>query len=205
MAATCGSTFGGAAVTTIRYGGSRKNWSACNPTVILTGGTPATAAFQRETRTIPIVFVNVPDPVVSRIVTRLDRPSGNATGFAILETSLGGKWLELLLEIVPGLKRAAIMFNLDLGTAAPYVASFETAARSLKVAPITASVHSDVEIETAIIALRREPGGPVCCSGDRQANGFKGSMELLAQRSVVMIQGGGDFGWSATGTDDASQ
>jgi hypothetical protein len=139
------------------------------------------------------------------VAIHIDPESGNATGFAILETSLGGKWLELLLEIVPGLKRAAIMFNLDLGTAAPYVASFETAARSLKVAPITASVHSDVEIETAIIALRREPGGPVCCSGDRQANGFKGSMELLAQRSVVMIQGGGDFGWSATGTDDASQ
>jgi putative ABC transport system substrate-binding protein len=129
------------------------------PDIILTGGAPATAAFQRETRTIPIVFVNVPDPVASRIVARLDRPSGNATGFAILETSLGGKWLELLLEIVPGLKRAAIMFNPDLGTAAPYVASFETAARSLKVAPITAPVHSDVEIETAIIALRREPGG----------------------------------------------
>jgi putative ABC transport system substrate-binding protein len=89
------------------------------PDIILTGGTPATAAFQRETRTIPIVFVNVPDPVASRIVARLDRPSGNATGFATLEASIGGKWLELLLEIVPGLKRAAIMFNPDLGTAAP--------------------------------------------------------------------------------------
>jgi putative ABC transport system substrate-binding protein len=129
------------------------------PDIILTGGTPATAAFQRETRTIPIVFVNVPDPVASRIVARLDRPSGNVTGFAILETSLGGKWLELLLEIAPGLNRAAIMFNPDLVTAAPYVASFETAARSLKVVPITAPVHSDVDIETAIIALGREPGG----------------------------------------------
>jgi putative ABC transport system substrate-binding protein len=66
---------------------------------------------------------------------------------------MGGKWLELLSEIAPGLKRAAIMFNPDLGTAAPYVASFETAARTLKVEQITAPVHRDVEIETAIIAL----------------------------------------------------
>jgi len=150
----------------LRWGGDDNNriralaqeLVALQPDIILAGGTPATAAFQRETRTIPIVFVNVPDPIASRIVARLDRPSGNATGFAILETSLGGKWLELLLEIVPRLKQAAIMFNPDLGTAAPYVVSFETAARSLKVAPITAPVHSDVEIETAIIALR-EPGG----------------------------------------------
>jgi putative tryptophan/tyrosine transport system substrate-binding protein len=81
------------------------------PDIILTNGTPATAAVQRETRTIPIVFVNVADPIASGIVARLDRPSGNSTGFAILEPSLGGKWLELLSEIVPGLKRAAIMFN----------------------------------------------------------------------------------------------
>jgi putative ABC transport system substrate-binding protein len=129
------------------------------PDIILTGGTPATAAFQRETQTIPIVFVNVPDPVASRIVARLDRPGGNSTGFASEETSLGGKRLELFLEIAPGLKRAAIMLNPDLGTAAPYMPPLETAARSLKVAPIITPVHSDIEIETAISALGREAGG----------------------------------------------
>jgi len=129
------------------------------PDVIVTGGTAATVAVQRETRTIPIVFANVPDPVASGIVARLDRPSGNITGFAILEPSLGGKWLELLSEIAPGLKRAAIMFNPDTAPASIYMPSFETAARSLKVVPITAPVHSDGEIETAIIALGREPGG----------------------------------------------
>ena len=72
---------------------------------------------------------------------------------------MGGKWLELLSEIAPGLKRAAIMFNPDLPGAAVYMPAFEMAARSLKVAPITAPVHGDVEIETAIIALGREPGG----------------------------------------------
>ena len=83
------------------------------PDIALANGTLATDALQQETRTIPVVFANVRDPVAQRIVPRLDRPSGNTTGFAILEASLGGKWLELLSEIAPGLKRAAIMFNPD--------------------------------------------------------------------------------------------
>jgi putative ABC transport system substrate-binding protein len=81
------------------------------PDIILTGGTPETAAVQRETRTIPIVFASAGDPVASGIVPRLDRPGGNVTGFASTEATVGGKWLELLMEIAPGLKRAAIMFK----------------------------------------------------------------------------------------------
>jgi putative ABC transport system substrate-binding protein len=127
--------------------------------IILAGSTPATAVLQRETRTIPIVFATVSDPVAIGIVARLDRPSGNITGFANFEATLGGKWLELLSEIAPGLKRAAIMFNPDTSPASAYMPSFEAAARSLKVAPITKLVHSDAEIETAIIDLGREPGG----------------------------------------------
>src|SRR5262249_31079511 len=69
------------------------------PDIILAQSTPATAAVQRETRTIPIVFVNLADPVASGIVARLNRPGGNTTGFASFEASLGGKWLELLSEI----------------------------------------------------------------------------------------------------------
>ena len=85
------------------------------PDIIVTVSTQATVALQRETRTIPIVFVGGADPVASGIVARLDRPSGNITGFAtFFEASLGGKWLELLSEIAPGLKRAAIMFNPDI-------------------------------------------------------------------------------------------
>jgi len=129
------------------------------PDIIVTGGTPATVAVQRETRTIPIVFVNVGDPVASGIVARLNPPGRNTTGFAINEASVGGKWLELLVEIAPGLKRAAIMFNPDTSPASLYMPSLETAARSLKVEAITAPVHEDVEIETAIIALGRERGG----------------------------------------------
>ena len=128
------------------------------PDIIVTAGIPATVAVQRETRTIPIIFVGVADPVASGIVARLDRPSGNITGFANLEASLGGKWLELLSEIAPRLKRAAIMFNPDLIPASSFMPSLERAARSLKVEPIIAPVHTDTEIETAIIALGREPG-----------------------------------------------
>jgi putative ABC transport system substrate-binding protein len=134
--------------------------------IILTGGNEATAAVQRETRTIPIVFTNVTDPVASGIVARLDRPSGNTTGFGGLEASLGGKWLELLSGIAPGLKRAAIMFNPDLPPLSAFMPSLEMAARPLKVEPISAPVHSDVDIETAIIALGREPGGGLVVIGD---------------------------------------
>jgi putative ABC transport system substrate-binding protein len=94
-----------------------------------------------------------------RLVPRLDRPGGNITGFALWEPSMGGKWLELLSEIAPGLKRAAIMFNPDTSAVSAYMPSLETAARSFKVVPIMAPVRSDAEIETAIIALGREPGG----------------------------------------------
>ena len=99
------------------------------PDIILANSVAVTAALQRETRTIPIVFAAVADPVASGIVARLDRPSGNITGFAALEATLGGKWLELLSEIAPGLKRAAIMFNPDTAPAAAYMPSFETAAQ----------------------------------------------------------------------------
>jgi putative ABC transport system substrate-binding protein len=130
------------------------------PDIIVTHTTAAIVALQRETRTIPIVFFGVGDPVASGLVPRLNQPGGNVTGFAGPEASLAGKWLELLSEIAPGLKRAAIMFNPDVSApVSVYIPSFETAARSLKVALITAPVHSDVEIEAAIVALGREPGG----------------------------------------------
>src|SRR6516165_1452826 len=137
------------------------------PDIILASSTPAAIALQRETRTIPIVFAYVADPVPSGLVPRLDRPGGNVTGFGGTEASLGGRWLELLSEIAPGLKRAAIMFNPDIGApVSVFMPSFETAARSLKVVPITAPVHSDVEIETAIAALGRAPGGGLVVMAD---------------------------------------
>jgi putative ABC transport system substrate-binding protein len=136
------------------------------PDIILTNSVLTTAAIKQETRTIPIIFVNVADPVANGIVPRLNRPGGNVTGFATNEATLGGKWLELLSEIATGLKRAAIIFNPDTPPASAYMSSLETAARSLKVEPIIAHIHSDGEIETAITALGREPGGGLLCLPD---------------------------------------
>jgi putative ABC transport system substrate-binding protein len=155
------------------------------PEVILAGGTPATVAVQLETRTIPIVFPNASDPVATGIVARLDRPGGNVTGFATNEASLGGKWLELLSEIAPGLKRAAIMFNPDTAPVSSFMPSLETAARSLKIMPIIAPVHSDAEIETAIIALGREPGGGLVVIGDAFTAAHRASIISAAARNNV--------------------
>jgi putative ABC transport system substrate-binding protein len=156
------------------------------PDIIVTNGTtPGTAAVQEETRTIPIVFANVADPVASGIVARLDRPGGNVTGFALYEATLGGKWLELLSEIVPGLKRAAIMFNPDTAPISTYMPSLETAARSLKVAPAIAPVHSDTEIETAIIALGREPGGGLVVMPDTFMVAHRASIISAVARNNV--------------------
>jgi putative ABC transport system substrate-binding protein len=154
------------------------------PDIILTGGTPVTAAVQRETRTIPIVFAAVADPVASGIVARLDRPSGNITGLANYEASLGG-WLELLSEIAPGLKRAAIMFNPDTAPVSTFVPSFEAAARSLKVEAIIAPVHGDEEIETAIIALGREPVGGLVVGPDVFTDVHRTPIILAAARNNV--------------------
>jgi len=93
------------------------------PDIIVTYASPATVAVQRETRTIPIVFASVADPVASGIVARLNQPGGNTTGFAAFEASLAGKWLELLSEIAPGLKRAALMFNPDINPVSFYGSS----------------------------------------------------------------------------------
>jgi len=154
------------------------------PDILLTGGTATTIAVQRETQTIPIV-VAMGDPVASGIVAQLNRPSGNITGFGTTEASLGGKWLELLSKIVPGLKRAAIMFNPDTAPASAYMPSFEAAARSLKVEPIIAPVHSDLEIETAIIALGREPGGGLFVVPDGFTTAHRAPLIFAAARNNV--------------------
>jgi putative ABC transport system substrate-binding protein len=168
-----------------RVGALAQELVGLQPDIILAGSTAATAALQRETRTIPIVFAAVADPVARGLVERLDRPSRNITGFAMFEATLGGKWLELLSEIAPGLKRAAFMFNPDFGIASVYLPSLETAARSLKVEPIITHVHSVVEMETAIIALGHEPGGGLVVIPDGFIVAHRASIILAAARNNV--------------------
>jgi len=155
------------------------------PDIIVAGGTPVTVALQRETRTIPIVFMALSDPVASGMVERVNQPGGNITGCALFEPSLGGKWLELLSGIAPGLKRVAIVFNPDTDPVSAFMPSFEAAARSLKVESIIAPVHSDVEIETAIIALGREPGGGLVVMPDVFLAVHRASIIAAAARNNV--------------------
>ena len=109
------------------------------PDIIRTVGIAATVAVQQQTRTIPIVFVTTGDPVgPGGIVARLNQPGGNITGFAVFEASLAGKWLELLSEIAPGLKRVAIMFNRDTASASVYMPSAPSGA-SREAASLSAS------------------------------------------------------------------
>ena len=154
------------------------------PDIIMTQGTPPTAALQQETRTIPIV-ASMAEPVASGIVPGLKEPGGNVTGFALYETTLAGKWLELLSEMAPGLKRAAIMFNPDTAPASAYMSSFETAAELLKVVPITAPVHEDGEIETAIVALGHEPGGGLVVMPDVFMIGHRAPIIAATARNNV--------------------
>jgi putative tryptophan/tyrosine transport system substrate-binding protein len=132
------------------------------PDVILGRSTPAIAALVHETRTIPIVFTTVSDPIGSGFIASLAHPGGNVTGFTNFEASIGGKWLGLLKEIAPGIKRVAMMFNPELATYGPYyLRPFEGAAKSFKVEPISASVHDDTDIERVIAAVAREGDGGV--------------------------------------------
>jgi putative tryptophan/tyrosine transport system substrate-binding protein len=138
-----------------------KELVALKPDVILAFGTPVTAALQRETRTIPIVFVLVSDPVGEGFVASLAHPGGNITGFHNSEASIGGKWLELLAQVAPRLKRVAMIYNPDTapGHGKYYMPDFESAARSLQVTPVSAAVHTVTDLEAVIADLGSQPGG----------------------------------------------
>jgi putative ABC transport system substrate-binding protein len=159
---------------------------ALQPDVILAAGTPAARALQRETRTIPIVFVVVTDPVGAGLVASLPRPGGNITGFSNTEETFGGKLLSLLMTAAPHIKRAAVMFNPDTapGHGLYHLDSFEAAARALAIEPITARVHSDDDIETAIASLGREQGGLVA-TPDTFVNDHRGTMIAASRRNGV--------------------
>jgi putative ABC transport system substrate-binding protein len=161
------------------------------PDVILASSTPGTAAVARLTKAIPIVFVTVADPIRAGFVASLSRPGGNLTGFINLEVSIAGKCLELLREIAPRVKRAAMMFNPDTapGGGSFFLPSFEAAARLLGVEPITAPVHSDAEIERVIAGLGRDSGGGLVCLPDGFMLVHRGSITSLAMQTNVPTVG----------------
>jgi putative ABC transport system substrate-binding protein len=130
-----------------------------NPDVLIGITTPATAALQAETNTVPIVFAMVSDPIGSRFVASFAKPGGNITGFINIEASLSGKWLELMHEIAPSVSRVALMFNPQTAPYARYyLDTFRSAAAALPVEAIESPVHSVAEIEAVMTKLAAEAG-----------------------------------------------
>jgi putative ABC transport system substrate-binding protein len=135
-----------------------KELIALQPDLILSNDTPTTATLLQQTRTVPIVFATVADPVGSGFVASFARPGGNATGFAVYEPSLGGKWLELLKETVPDVAKVVVIFNPATAPFAEYhLKSINDAATSFGVEVSVAHVHDVSELETVVAAQAREP------------------------------------------------
>lgn len=178
-----------------------KELVALQPDLILSNTTRVTAAFKRETQTIPIVFCIVVDPAGSKFVASLARPGGNLTGPGLVETSFASKWLELLTEIAPRIKRTAIMFNPETAPfiRPTFVPLFEEAARKFKVGLDEMPIHSDDEIETAIAAFGREPGGGLLIMPDNfneihrariVATAAQNNLPTISQSAVIARDGG---------------
>jgi putative ABC transport system substrate-binding protein len=153
------------------------------PDVILTQNTPPTASVLQQTRTIPIVFVIVSDPVGSGFVESLNRPGLNATGFTIMEPTMSSKWLGLLREIAPRVTRAAFLFN---PATAPYVDyylnPFKAAAASFGLEVIPAPVHDGAALDSVIAAQAREPNGGLIVIPDGFLNVHRVEIISLAAR-----------------------
>jgi putative tryptophan/tyrosine transport system substrate-binding protein len=138
-----------------------KQLVALQPQVIVAHTTPSVIALLKETAAIPIVFVQVSDPIGSGFIINLAHPGGSVTGFTNFESSMGGKWVEMIKEIAPAVVRITLLFNPET---APYVSRyyqgpFEAAARSFGVQPSANPVHSEHEIDNAVTALQGEPRG----------------------------------------------
>ena len=179
--------FRGAAGDPERMQAFAKELVALQPHVILTRSTPVTAALLKQTRTIPIVFTVVSDPVGEHFVESLARPGGNATGFTNVEFSLTGKWLELLKEVAPGIKRVAFVFNPKLapGGGSYYTRLIEASAPTFAVTPTVAPVHDAAEIERAIGEFVREPNGGLVVLPDATTLVHRKLIVALAERHRV--------------------
>lgn len=161
---------------------------ALHPEVILSNTTPVTTALQRETKTVPIVFTAVSDPVNAGFVASLPRPGGNVTGFINLEPTIGGKWLDLLKEIAPQVTRVAVMFNPQTAPYAEiYLRSMETAGTKFGVTPFASPVHREADIEAVIAGLGREPGSGLIAMTDSFMTVHRKAIVELAMRHKVPL------------------
>jgi putative tryptophan/tyrosine transport system substrate-binding protein len=156
---------------------------ASAPELILASTTPATAALLQQTRSIPIVFALVSDPVGSGFVASFARPGGNVTGFTTMDPTMAGKWLELLKEVAPRVARVAFLFN---PSSAPYIDfylnPFKAAAPSFAVDVIAAPVHAPAELEATVAAQAREPNGGLLLWSDAFMSAHRAEITSLLAR-----------------------
>jgi putative ABC transport system substrate-binding protein len=160
------------------------------PDVLISTSTAVTAAVAKEAKAIPIVFVNVSDPVGAGFVASVPRPGGNITGFIYQEASMAGKLVELLTEMAPGVERAGFMFNPETAPSVGtyYVPVFEAAAKSFKLAASITPVRSDGDIEKAISALSGKPAGGLIGAPDTFLQVHRAAiLALTAQHKVPAV------------------
>jgi putative ABC transport system substrate-binding protein len=172
---------------------------ALAPDVILTSGAPAVAALQRVTRTVPIVFGSVIDPVGAGFVESLARPGGNITGFTVFEYGISGKWLELLKEIAPGVTRVAVIRDTAIAAGSGQLGALQGAAPSFGVELRPIDVHEAGEIERAVAAFAGSPNSGLIVTGSALAVVHRNLIVGLASRlrlpaiysQRVFVTGGG--------------
>jgi putative ABC transport system substrate-binding protein len=158
------------------------------PDAVLASGTVSVAAFQRRTRTIPIVFVQVSDPVGAGLVTSVARPGGNITGFMNFEYSLSGKWLELLKQIMPTLARAAVVRNPATPAAVGQFSAIQALAQSLRVEVTAVDVREIDEIERAVALLARAGNGGLIVAPSAGQSIRRGRIvELAAEHKLPAV------------------
>jgi len=161
---------------------------ALAPDIIVSHGSPATAALQEATRTLPIVFVNVTDPVGAGYVASLARPGGNATGFSYVEYGMSGKWLELLKEIAPRVTRAAVLRDPSLALGTGQLGAIQSVAPSLRIEITPIDVRDAGEIERTITDFARAPNGGLIVPASAGAfNHRKLIITLAAQHKLPTV------------------
>jgi putative tryptophan/tyrosine transport system substrate-binding protein len=159
--------------------------AALRPDAILTSSSPALAALQQATRTAPIVFVNVIDPVGSGFVDSLARPGGNTTGFLLFEYSLSGKWLELLKQIAPNVTRAAVFRDTGNPSGNAQFGAIQAVAPSLGIEVSPINMRDASEIERAVAAFARSANGGLIVTGSALATVHRNLIIELAARGKV--------------------
>ena len=170
------------------------------PDIILAGGTLSVVAVQQASRSVPIVFAAVSDPVGAGFVDNLARPGGNVTGFMAFEYSLSGKWLELLKEIAPGMKRAAVLRDAASPGGTGEFGAIQTVAPSLGVEVSAVNVRDADEIERAIAAFARSANGGLVVTGTATVTVHSDLIIMLAaQHKLPAIYGGNRFNVTSGG------